>query len=222
LALHFLKEAFMKALQNSRFRILCVLLVLSGLALGIAGCDGGAAEFAAVDATAADAGAAVATDAAATAATDTAATGAADAAGEVITETAIAGSSDVLLTVGNETIEAEPFVVAVDAGDSASDLVSGWTMEVPNGTTLAELNDKATGQLQMLAVTTRAIYEVHRLYLDVQRSRVIMEATVHKGDLPTWGQFPISDRLLKDLETTKKLDFTGTSGTSQILAASSD
>jgi hypothetical protein len=145
----------MRVLDSVSVISLIALPVLCALAVGLMGCDGGVGEVAAVDA--------VATDAAATAATDVAAESAADA----VTETAIAGSSDLLLDICSETIDAEPYIPALEIPDDAEDVAAGLSALSPSAnTTITELDNETTGQLQM-AITTRCIYRAEAAFLDV-------------------------------------------------------
>jgi hypothetical protein len=191
-----------------------VLLILAALMLGVVGCDGGAGEAVAVDAAASDAAGTAATDAAATAAADAAA----ETADDVVTETAIEGSSDVLLGLGDGTVEAEPFISASGADDDAGGMVTGLSStNSVDGTTVSELDDQATGQLRMISMTTRSIYEVERAYLDVQRKRLILNAVEKEGGVPTWGVFRLGDKVISDLQQTKTLKFIAGDGTPKIL-----
>ncbi|MDP9174595.1 MAG: hypothetical protein M3O30_12125 [Planctomycetota bacterium] len=178
---------------------LLTLLILCALALSNMGCDGGVGEVAVVDG--------VATDAAATAAADAAAETAADA----VTETAIAGSTDIALDLGGDIATVEPFGPALEAGDSAEDMVAGLSSAEPDGTTITELDNK-TGDLQMVTLTTRSIYQAEKAYLDVQHNRLIMQAIEKRGDAPTWGCFKLGDKAVSDLQQAKKIEFTGSDG----------
>jgi hypothetical protein len=178
------------------------LLILCPLALSIAGCDAGVSEVAAVDAAAADA--------AATAATDVAVEATADA----VTETAIGGSMDVALDLGGNTAIAEPFVPAIEAGDGADDMVAGLSAtDRTDGTTITELNNRTTGELQLIAMTTRSIYHAEVVFLDTQQKRLIMQAIEKKGEAPAWGFFRLGDKAVSDLQQTKKFEFTAADGT---------
>ncbi|HEX4053860.1 MAG TPA: hypothetical protein VHX86_06315 [Tepidisphaeraceae bacterium] len=183
---------------------LLILLVLCALASSIMGCDGGVGEVAAVDA--------VATDAAATAATDVAA----EAATAAVTETAIAGSTDIALDVGGDISTVEPFSSALGAGDGAGDMAVGLSGADPDGSTITELNNHTTGELQMVALTTRSIYRVEKAFLDVQHNRLIVQAIEKRGDTPSWGFFKLGDKAVSELERTKQLKFTGSDGSPMI------
>jgi hypothetical protein len=180
---------------------LLALLISCALALSVMGCDGGVGEAVAVDA---------ASDAAATAATDVAAETAADA----VTETAIAGSSDLLLDIGGETIDAEPFIPALEAPDDAEDLAAGLSVPSPSAnTTITEFDNETTGELQMMAITTRCIYRAEAAFLDVQHKRLIIKAIEREGEAPTWDSLRLGDKWVSDLEKAKALDFTAADGT---------
>ena len=179
---------------------LLALPVLCALVLSIAGCDGGVGEAVAVDA---------ASDAAATAATDAAAGTAADA----VTESAIAGSMDVALDLDGEILAVEPFSTALEMGDSDENLVAGLSGVGPDGTTIMELNDKTTGNLQMVAMTTRSLFRAEAAFLDVQHKRLILKAIEREGEAPTWDYYDLGDGALTDLQQAKKLEFTAADGT---------
>jgi hypothetical protein len=161
---------------------LLTLLILCALAFTDLGCDGGVGEVAAVDE--------VATEAAAAAAADIAAETAADA----VTETAIAGSADVALDLAGDIVTVAPFTPALDGADSAEDMVVGFSEADPDGTSVTELDSKTTGDLQLVAITTRSIYQVERAYLDVQNKRLILKAIETRGEAPTWGSFGLAAR----------------------------
>ena len=183
---------------------LIALLVMCALAVGLLGCDGGVGEVAAVDA--------VATDAAATAATDVAAETAADA----VTETAIAGSSDLLLDIGSETVDVEPYIPALEVPDDAEDLAAGLSATSPSAnTTFTEFDNEATGELQVIAITTRCLYRAEAAFLDVQHKRLIVKAIEREGEAPTWDSLRLGDKWMSDLEKAKALDFTTADGTSR-------
>jgi hypothetical protein len=178
------------------------LLILCALTLSLTGCDGGVGEVAAVDG--------VATDAAATAAADVAAETAADA----VTETAIAGTSDVLLEFGSETIDAEPFIAVVEAPVGAEDLTAGLSAKnAADDTTITELDNETSGELQMIAMTTRSIYQAEAAFLDLQHKRLILKAIEKKGEAPTWGFFGLGDKVVSDLQQAKRLEFTAADST---------
>jgi hypothetical protein len=180
---------------------LSILMILCALAVGLMGCDGGVGEVAAVDA--------VATDAAATAATEVAAETAADA----VTETAIAGSSDLLLDIGSEAIDVEPYIPALEVPDDAEDLAAGLSAPSASAnTTITELDNETTGKLQMMAITTRCIYRAEAAFLDVQHKRLIIKAVEREGEAPTWDSLRLGDKWVSDLEHTKKLEFTAGDG----------
>jgi hypothetical protein len=193
----------MKAFNKVCFCDVLLLLILSGLTLGTTGCQGGTGEVVAVDATANRVSLTAVKDVAAKAAV-------------------AARSSDVLLNLGKEKIEVEPFYPATEMGDSASNLVSGWGIVFIDGTALVELNDKSSGELRMLEVTTPSIYELHGLYLDGQHGRVILNVTKRKGEASSWNHFTVSDRVLKDLQISKKISFTGGNGVTRFLIANSN
>jgi hypothetical protein len=50
-----------------------------------------------------------------------------------------------------------------------------------------------TGELQMVALTTRSIYQAERAFLDVQHNRLIVKAIEKRGDAPSWGFFRLFD-----------------------------
>jgi hypothetical protein len=179
---------------------LLALLVLCALAVSNMGCDGGVGEAVAVDE--------VATEAAAAAAADVAVETAADA----VTETAIVGSTDVALDLAGDIVTVAPFTPALDGVDSAEDLVVGLNEADPDGTSVTEFNGKTTGDLQLIAISTRSIFQVEKAYLDVQNKRLILKAIETRGEAPTWGSFGLGDKAVSDLERTKKLELTGSDG----------
>ena len=179
---------------------LLVLLILCALALTNMGCDGGIGEAVAVDEVAADAAAAAAGDVAA------------ETVAEAVTETAVAGSTDVALDLAGDIVTVAPFTAALDGIDSAEDMVVGFSEADPDGTSVTEFDSKATGDLQLIAITTRSIYQVEKAYLDVQNKRLILKAIETRGEAPTWGSFGLGDQAVKDLSRTKKLELTGSDG----------
>jgi hypothetical protein len=191
----------MRAFHSVSVINLFALLVLCALVLSLAGCDGGVGEVAAIDG--------AASDAAATAATDVAAETAADA----VTETAIEGSTDIALDLDGEILAVEPFSTALEMGDSEENLAAGLSGVGPDGTTIMELNDKTTGDLQMVAMTTRSLFQAEAAFLDVQHKRLILKAIEREGEAPTWDYYDLGDRPLSDLQQTKKLEFTAADGT---------
>jgi hypothetical protein len=190
----------MRAFHSVSVINLFTLFVLCALVLSIAGCDGGVGEAVAVDA---------ASDAAAIAATDVAA----ETAAEAGTETAIVGSTDVALDLDGEILAVEPFSTALEMGDSDANLVAGMSGVGPDGTTIMELNDKTTGNLQMVAMTTRSLFRAEAAFLDVQHKRLILKAIEREGEAPTWDYYDLGDGALSDLQQAKKLEFTGADGT---------
>jgi len=179
---------------------LLTLLVLCALALSNIGCDGGVGEVAVVDG--------VATDAAAAAAADVTAETVADA----VTETAIAESTDVALDLGGDIVTVESFGPALEIGDSSEDMVAGLSSAEPDGTTITELDNKSSGDLQMVALTTRSIFQAEKAFLDVQHNKLVMQAIEKRGEAPTWGSFKLGDKAVRDLQQTKKIEFTGADG----------
>jgi hypothetical protein len=176
------------------------LLVLCALALSNMGCDGGIGEAVAVDE--------VAADAAAVAAGDVAGETVADA----VTETAIAGSTDVALDLAGDMVTVAPFTAALDGVDSAEEMVVGLSEADPDGTSVTEFNGRTTGDLQLIAITTRSIFQVEKAYLDVQNKRLIVQAIEKRGEAPVWGSFGLGDKAVSDMARTKKLELTGTDG----------
>jgi hypothetical protein len=172
-----------------------VILLSSALLLGLAGCDGGVGEAVVADA---------ACDAGATAAT------------EVVTESAITGSTDIALDLGGEIFAVEPLSTALDFGDSEADLVLGASGGAPDGTMIAELNSKTTGAIQMIALTTRSIFQAEAAYLDVRNKRLLLKAVETRGAVPTWGQFALDDKVVRDLQQSRTLKFTGTDGNPKV------
>jgi len=92
------------------------------------------------------------------AATDAAATAEAvvEIGADVVTETAIAGSTDVALDLGSDVSVVEPFSAAFGAGEGAEWLVAGLSAADTESTTITELDDQATSELRMVALTTQA------------------------------------------------------------------
>jgi hypothetical protein len=174
------------------------------LAVSNLGCDGGVGEAVAVDEVAADAAAAAAADAAAETTT------------AVVTETAIEGSTDVVLDLAGDLATVAPFTTALDGVDGAEDMVVGLSEADADGTSVTEFNGKTTGDLQLIAVTTRSIYQVEKAYLDVQNKRLILKAIENRGEAPTWGSFGLGDQAVKDLSRTKKLEVTGSDGSTMV------
>jgi hypothetical protein len=176
------------------------LVILCVLAVSNMGCDGGVGEAVAVDEVAADAAATAATDAAA------------DVATAVVTETAIEGSTDVALDLAGDLVTVEPFTPALDGIDNAEDVAVVLSEADPDGTSVTEFNAKATGELQLMAITTRSIFQVEKAYLDVQNKRLIVQAIENRGEPPTWGFFKLGDKAVSDLQRTKQLELTGSEG----------
>jgi hypothetical protein len=88
----------------------------------------------------------------------------------------------------------------------------GFSEADPDGTSVTELDSKTTGDLQLVAITTRSIFQAGKTFLDVQNKRLILQAIENEGEAPTWGFFRLSDKGVIDLEQTKKLEFTGSDG----------
>lgn len=178
---------------------LLTVLILCALTFGIMGCDGGVGEVAVIDAAATDAAAAAATDVAA------------DAAADAVTETAIAGSTDIALDLGGDIATVEPFNTVLESGDGAEDMAVGLSATNSDGATVSELDNKA-GDLQMIAMTTRSVFHAEAAFLDVQNKRLILKAVENRGEAPVWGSITLGDKVISDLEQTKKLKFTGADG----------
>jgi hypothetical protein len=181
------------------------LLMLVALALSVMGCDGGVGEVAVVDGVASEATAAAATDILA------------DTAADAVTETAIAGSTDIALDLGGDISTVEPFSAASEADGSSEELVAGLSAtDDDDGTTVTELDDKATGDLRLVALTARSVFLAEAAFLDVQHKRLILKAVEKKGDAPTWGSFQLGKKVVSDLEQTKRLKFTGADGNPKV------
>jgi hypothetical protein len=94
-------------------------------------------------------------------------------------------------------------------------MVTGLTATDPgDGTTITELNNRGTDELQMVELTTRSIYRVEEAFLDAQQKRLMVRAIEKRGDAPTWGFFRLSDSAVRDLQQTKKFSFTAADGNS--------
>ena len=160
---------------------LLTLPILCAFALSLTECDRGVGEVAAIDGAASGAAAAAATDVAAEATAD------------AVTETAIAGSTDIALGIEGDVATVEPFSVALKADDCAEGTVVGVSGVGSDGTTIAELDNKVTGDLRMVAMTTRAIYDARRAFLGVQHKRQVVQAVEKRGQAPVWGHFTLGD-----------------------------
>jgi len=167
------------------------------------GCDGGVGEAVAVDEVAADAAAAAA-DAAAEATT------------AVVTETAIEGSTDVVLDLAGDLVTVEPFAPVLEGGEGAEDMVVGFGAADPDDTSVTELDGKTTGDLQLVAITTRSIYQAEKVFLDVQNRRLILQEIENRGEAPSGGFFRLNDTEVSELERTKKLALTGSAGSPKV------
>jgi hypothetical protein len=176
------------------------LLILCALAVSNMGCDGGVVEAAAVDEVAADAAAAAA----------------AEATTAVVTETAIEGSTDVVLDLAGDLVTVEPFAPALEGGEGAEDMVVGFGTADPDGMSVTELDSKTTGDLQLVAITTRSIYQAEKAFLDVQNKRLILQEIENRGEAPSWGFFRLNDTEVSELERTKKLALTGSAGSPKV------
>jgi hypothetical protein len=185
---------------------LCVLPVFCALVLSLAGCDGGVGEAVVVEA---------ASDATATAATG----GAAESAADAVTVSAIAGSTDVSLDLDGEMLAAEPFSTALEMSDPVENLIPGLSGAGPDDAVVTELDDKNTGDLRMIAMTVRSIFSAEAVFLDAQNKRLIVNAVETRGAAPTWGFFSLGDKVVSDLQQTKRLEFTGADGSPKVFQA---
>lgn len=169
---------------------LFVLPVFCALMLSIAGCDGGVGEAVAIDA-------------------------AAESAADAVTMGAIAGSTDVALELDGEMFAVEPFSSEVEMSDPVENLIPGLSGVSPDDTTVTELDDKASGELRLIALTTRSIFRAEAAFLDAQNKRLIVKATETRGAAPTWGFFSLGDKIVSDLQQTKRFEFTGADGSAK-------
>jgi hypothetical protein len=158
------------------------LLILCVFVVHFAGFHGGAGQASAgnVAAEVATAKDATPKDAIAKATTGSAVAAAAD---DGVTVTAIAGSPDVILNFGDETVIATPFFRDFRAEDDARNHVEVHrgvgTDEFANA---GELYDGTTHKLWGLSMTTQAAYEVEELYLDAKHNRLYVKAIVKQGE----------------------------------------
>jgi hypothetical protein len=190
------------------------LLILCVFVVHIAGFDGGTGK--------ATAGEVAAKHAATNATTGSSVAAAAD---DAVTETAIAGSPDVILRFSGETVNATPFIPDFRPKDDTGNLVEGQRRVDSNEVaTATELYDGTTGQLRALSMTTQAVYEVEKLYLDAQHRRLILKAIEKREEPANWGIFRLSGKATTDMEQAKKLELTAGDGSRRIfvLAGSSE
>jgi hypothetical protein len=174
-----------------------VLLILGLLAVRFLGFRSGAGQANADNAAAEDL---AAKDATAKASTSSAAP---TAAGVSSTVTAIAGSSNIILNLPGETVNATPFIRDFRAEDGARHLVEEHNSEcIDEG----ELYNRTTGQLWAVSLTTQTVFEVDQLCWDAQNGRLFLTTTNKLGQ-PSggWGHFCLTGHFVSELERVKRL-----------------